>query len=78
MSSWCYGLVREKWKLRVCEVYWKGKKPKGYCYVRPRKNYFLKDIGEIVIDFHLIVSDIFSQLKNHHIIEESEFRFSHS
>ena len=77
MSSWCYGLVREKGKLRVCEVHWEGKKPEGYCYVRPRKNYFFKDFGEIVKDFHLIVSDILSQIKNHHIIEEREFESSH-
>lgn len=73
MSYWCYGLVREKNRIRVCEIYWKKNKPSGYTYVF-RENETLLHWWWVIRDLHLIAYDLFLQLKNHHIINEEEFK----
>jgi len=72
MSSWCYGLVREKERLRVCEIYWKKEKPLGYLYVF-RDNKTLLHWWGVIRDILMIISDLYSQKKHYHIIDESEF-----
>jgi len=72
MSSWCYGLVREKEGLRVNEVYWKKNKPFMRCPVF-RENKSLLHWWDVIRDIPIIVYDLFLQKRYYHIIEESEF-----
>ncbi len=66
MGGWCFGLVREKGKIKVYEIYWgEKKKPLGTCDL---------DWWQYFKDFFMIISDITSQLRNHNIIDIKEFR----
>lgn len=61
MSSWSYQLVREKNKVRIREVFWNDN----------NKAHSLAELNlwDYIRDFFMIISDIYTQLRHHHIID---------
>ena len=62
---WNYGVIREKGKLKIVELYYNNKnKPYGYCYL---DLYNLRDL-------FLIILDIYLQLKHAHVWHEEDIK----
>jgi len=73
MSSWSYGLIREKGRVKLMEIHWNSNnQPWAYCNIWPNKYFFFSELWWLILNIPMIIKDIYLQLKHCHIIHEDD------